>query len=146
MARFITSAFSRERDRYVYNGSRRLFISEEDRRQLSERRLSDYSSLTADPAKRMHWERVHGKCGKGKTGPYAGDRDSGVCPAIRYRNRQEGTSGTVKPVSYRHHPHYTGDIYYAFSEEFIERNSRFGDGCRDVCADAPNRLSEHCSP
>jgi hypothetical protein len=109
--------------------------------QLSECRRSDCSRLTADPAGRMHREGVHGKCGKGKTGPYAGDWDAGACPAIRYRNRREGTSGTVKPVSYYHHPHYTGDIHYAFSEEFIERNSRFSDGYRDVCVDALNRLS-----
>jgi hypothetical protein len=49
----------------------------------------------ADPAGRMHRERVHGKCGKGKTGPYADCRDAGACPAIRTVTVRKGQPGLL---------------------------------------------------
>lgn len=134
--RFITSAFSKERHRYVYTGGRRLTVTEEARRQMLSVRHSDYRELTIDINKRMHWERLHGK-----GGPYASGRDGGAYPAVRFRNPEEKTVETVSPISYYSHEHYTSDVSYTFNPDFLDRHDRFRHGYRDICVDALNCLS-----
>jgi hypothetical protein len=141
IVRFLTMAFSRERDRYVYNGSRRLIISDGDRESLLSIHHSDYNRLTINPAKRMHWERLHGKRRRDKFGPYAPVQDAGTYPAIRFYNRIEEKIELVRPILHYNHIRYTPDIGYAFNPDFIDRHNQFRQGYRDVCVDALNCLS-----
>jgi hypothetical protein len=141
VVRFLTTAFSRERDCYVYNGSRRLIISDIDRENLLGTHHSDYNRLTVNSEKRMHWERVHGKRGRDKFGPYEEKQDANTYPAIRFYNRVEEKVELVRPISYYSHPYYTSDINYTFNPDFIDRHNQFRQGYRDVCVDALNCLS-----
>lgn len=130
IVRFIAMGFSQERNRYVYTGSKRLSISEEDRKQMLVRQKTTYAQQTIDRDKRRHFERLHKKY-----------ENPANYPVIPFYDRQDQTTGHIQPLSQYYHPPHTPDIYYTIDEKFIEQNNRFSNGYRDVCVDALNMLS-----
>jgi hypothetical protein len=132
VVRFVTVSFSRERNRYVYTGSKRLDISDEDRSQLLNPQKTDYKHLIIDINKRRHFERLHEKFPENDPANY---------PVIPFYDEKEQKTELIQPVSQYRHPYHTPDIHYTLNEKFIDQNNRFRNGYRDVCVDALNILT-----
>ncbi|MDR1436794.1 MAG: hypothetical protein LBI65_01615 [Candidatus Symbiothrix sp.] len=135
VVRFITMNFNRERSRYVYTGTKRLTITDEDKQQLLLPQTTDYRQQTINPDKRRHFERLHKQFQKDADG------NPVEWPEITIYNGEEQKFEKVRPVSQYDHPHYTPDIHYTLNEKFINHNNRFAKGYRDVCIDALNELT-----
>jgi hypothetical protein len=138
LVRLITLGFSRDRGRYVYEGSKKLQLSDTDKAEILAPKTISYREFRVDTTdekpRRRHYERIHQKF---------------QTPELKFpeinlynpNNKPDAEPARVTPISVYGHDKGSSTISYQFDKNFIAHNNEFKSGYRDVCYDVLDRLS-----